>query len=312
MSNNLASTDKSNLPYYVATFRGRSVAIKRDTDYQNTIKLVQKSIPKLRAADSRDIFISTSLSDYGDAMVQISEEIWPDIVSSVKTVEIILEGDNDTSLDLATTRTGNVTWTPQLESAAGQSLPTQTPTSSVHSTKMPNDRLSRFETTFSATVRTASQKLLEFRDLRSTTTIREVKLLIEMEHNVPTALQSLRLAAKHLDDSKTLAHYYTSDSMIIDLIINARKCMIYLIPGWERIQDDEGYLDHLVRATYRSVEVQLSLNQSWELAAHRLSRDAPSKDYIHTVSWIVDILPGKPLLEQSLQAEMNCLFWDGM
>ncbi|KAG9122326.1 hypothetical protein FRC07_001361 [Ceratobasidium sp. 392] len=311
MSNNLASTDKSDLPYYVATFKGRFVAIKRDVDYQNTIKLVQKSIPKLRAADSRDIFISTSLSDYSDAMVQISEEIWPDIVSSVKTVEIALEGDDDESLDLATTRTGSVTWNPRLEGVTGQSLLSQTLTSSIRATKAPNNRPIHPGTIISATVRTPSQKLLEFGDLRSTTTIREVKLLIETEHNVPAALQILRLATKHLDDSKTLAHYDISSSTIIDLIVNARKSMIYLIPGWEAPQA-YGYQYGRRRATYQNVEVQLSLNQSWEVAAHRLSRGLPSKDYIHTAAWTVDVAPDKRLWEQSSKAEMTYLFWDGI
>ncbi|KAG9120685.1 hypothetical protein FRC07_003719 [Ceratobasidium sp. 392] len=88
MSNNLPGSDKSDLPYFVATYKGRAVAIKRDASYEATIKLVQKSIPKLRSIDTQDIFISTTLADYGDALIQISEDIWPEIVHSIKTVEI--------------------------------------------------------------------------------------------------------------------------------------------------------------------------------------------------------------------------------
>ncbi|KAG8728653.1 hypothetical protein FRC10_004728 [Ceratobasidium sp. 414] len=95
MSNNIANPDAPNLPYYVATFQGRSVAIKRDPDYQNTIKIVQKSIARLRGVDAQDILISTALADYGGAVVQICEEIWPDVVGDIRTVEITLDDPTD-------------------------------------------------------------------------------------------------------------------------------------------------------------------------------------------------------------------------
>ncbi|KAG9122072.1 hypothetical protein FRC07_001692, partial [Ceratobasidium sp. 392] len=113
MSNNLLHPDTSNLPYHVATYKGRSVAIKRDSDHQSTIKLVQKSIPKLRKAEAHDIFLSTALESYGGALVQISEEIWPDIVSHVKTVEIALEGEDETDPDWASTTNSKIKWTPR-------------------------------------------------------------------------------------------------------------------------------------------------------------------------------------------------------
>ncbi|KAG8721889.1 hypothetical protein FRC08_009146 [Ceratobasidium sp. 394] len=102
MSNNQTHPGTSNLPYYVATYKSRSVAIKRDPDYQTTIQLVQKSIPKLHPANVQDIFISTTLTNYGDALVQVSEEIWPDIVGDVKTVEITLESDDHAASDVNT------------------------------------------------------------------------------------------------------------------------------------------------------------------------------------------------------------------
>ncbi|QRV97968.1 hypothetical protein RhiJN_25987 [Ceratobasidium sp. AG-Ba] len=95
MSNNANPSGQAQLPYYVAKYKGRSVAIKRDSDYQATIKLMQKSIAKLRSAGPQDIIISTELADYGDAVVQISEEIWPDVVDNVKIVEVALEDLTD-------------------------------------------------------------------------------------------------------------------------------------------------------------------------------------------------------------------------
>ncbi|KAG8762342.1 hypothetical protein FRC12_009092 [Ceratobasidium sp. 428] len=85
--------DKSDLPYYVATYKGRAVAIKRDKNYEATIKLIQKSIPKLRSIDVQNIFVSTVLGDYGDALIQISEEIWPDVFENIKMVEITLDDE---------------------------------------------------------------------------------------------------------------------------------------------------------------------------------------------------------------------------
>ncbi|KAG8733328.1 hypothetical protein FRC12_018923 [Ceratobasidium sp. 428] len=122
MSNNLLHPDTSNLPYYVATYKGRSVAIKRDPDYQNTIKLVQKSVPKLRSVDGRDVFLSTTLENYGGALVQISEEIWPDIVDQVKVVEVVLEG-GDELVDSAGAGASHVVWTPRDGSTVASTLP---------------------------------------------------------------------------------------------------------------------------------------------------------------------------------------------
>jgi hypothetical protein len=55
------------------------------------MKLVQKSIPRLRSAKIEDIFISTTLAEYDDLMVQISEETWGDVVDRVKAVEVTLD-----------------------------------------------------------------------------------------------------------------------------------------------------------------------------------------------------------------------------
>jgi hypothetical protein len=44
----------------------------------------------LRSAEIQDIFISTTLTEYSDALVQISEETWENIVDRVKEIEVIL------------------------------------------------------------------------------------------------------------------------------------------------------------------------------------------------------------------------------
>jgi hypothetical protein len=64
---------------------------------QTTIKLIQKSIPQLRPAKIEDIFISTTLTEYEDLLVQLSEDTWPDIVDRVREIEVTFEDPRDTS-----------------------------------------------------------------------------------------------------------------------------------------------------------------------------------------------------------------------
>jgi hypothetical protein len=58
---------------------------------QTTIKLIQKSVPLLRSAKIEDIFMSTTLAEYDDLVVQISEEMWPDVFDRIKEIEVTLE-----------------------------------------------------------------------------------------------------------------------------------------------------------------------------------------------------------------------------
>ncbi|KAF8594943.1 hypothetical protein BDV93DRAFT_528990 [Ceratobasidium sp. AG-I] len=51
------------LSFYVASYDGRNVAIKRDADYQNTINLIKKSYSTLRSAKPQNIHISTTLPE---------------------------------------------------------------------------------------------------------------------------------------------------------------------------------------------------------------------------------------------------------
>jgi hypothetical protein len=58
---------------------------------QATIKLIRKSIPQLRSAKIEDIFMFTTLAEYDDLLVQISEETWPDVIGRIKEIEVTLE-----------------------------------------------------------------------------------------------------------------------------------------------------------------------------------------------------------------------------
>ncbi|KAG8739555.1 hypothetical protein FRC10_005444 [Ceratobasidium sp. 414] len=322
MSNNLTSADPSILPYYVATYKDRSVAIKRDANYEvsrsngttdtsnTTIKLVQKSIAKLRGANAQDILISTTLSDYGGALVQISEEIWPDVVSHVKTVEVALEGDDDTASGPTNMKTGNVTWTARHEHTGTATatdenvLDPPTTIASCPPSSDPANTSTDPQDSLSVTVRTPSHALLELNDLRPSTKIEDVKSLIEDRYGMPATLQSLGLLGKPLDNSMTLAQSDVTVSSIVDLSASARQCIIYLRDG--------PYDGYGRRLSYQNVKVQFSLNRVWELAALRHPTVTLPKDYVQSVSWNVDVAANGTLTEHGSGTKLSYLFWDGV
>ncbi|KAG8716388.1 hypothetical protein FRC08_009521 [Ceratobasidium sp. 394] len=311
MSNNIANPDALNLPYYVATYQGRSVAIKRDADYQNTIKLVQKSIAKLRSVDPQDILISTTLADYGGALVQISEEIWPDVVGDIKTVEVSLDDPTDAGCpDSGGVAYGKVALVRPEESVASATTvagPITEHTPARDTPRLvdqdPANTVNDPSHSIRVTVRPASQELLNLGDFRSSSTIGDIKSLIETTYRVPAILQRLDLLGQPLDDAKTLEQCRITDWTILDLYLNARQSMIYLYP-------DPG-LQTSERFRHKDIKVQLSLNRAWELAALRPSIGAPLQEYSQAVSWTVDVASGG-LLDHSSNTEVTCLFWDGI
>ncbi|KAG8796267.1 hypothetical protein FRC12_001372 [Ceratobasidium sp. 428] len=301
MSNNLLHPDVSNLPYYVATYKGRSVAIKRDPDYQNTIKLVQKSIPKLRSIDGRDVFLNTALENYGGALVQISEEIWPDVVDQVKMVEVSLDVDDNEYSESTNMSTGRVSWIPQgrhSEMTAANVNQEQDMLSQYVSAAA--DRSTVSSGVFSVIIRAPSQKLLTINDLRLSTRVGHIKSLIETEYNIPVNLQRFDLLGERLDDMKTLEQSRVTEQTILDLVLYTRRSAILVTRG--------ATLDP------RDIEIRYSRNLAWELLAHYPSIEAPSLDYIHTITWKVDVTNelAYSLGRESQAPTIASLYWDGV
>ncbi|KAG8679746.1 hypothetical protein FRC08_016770 [Ceratobasidium sp. 394] len=184
MSNNLVNPDKPIPSYYVATHKGRSAIIKRDADYQTTIKLVQKSIPNLRSANVQDIFISTTLADCGDGLLLISEEIWPELVNHVKAIEVTLED-----------QPAEASPTPPLSaSMARTATPRDTATSTAVAPESPTAIPAEPVRSVSITVQTVARKCFKFTDLPISKTISEIKSLVEAQSGVPAALQWLDIS----------------------------------------------------------------------------------------------------------------------
>ncbi|QRV96114.1 ubiquitin-like Rad60 SUMO-like protein [Ceratobasidium sp. AG-Ba] len=55
-----------------------------------TINLLKKSFTSLNTPGPETIRILTKMQDYGGLMTEISEDTWPDIVDSLKLVQISL------------------------------------------------------------------------------------------------------------------------------------------------------------------------------------------------------------------------------
>ncbi|KAG9122325.1 hypothetical protein FRC07_001360 [Ceratobasidium sp. 392] len=291
MSDHRINPSSSSPTYLIMKYRDRSVAIKRDPDYQ------------------------------------ISESVWPDIISEVKSVEITLDGD-----DIApptTTGAGNgstsqtakdrVEVAPADNTIRAIAVNEQAPwfssrphplssrlTPQQSFSNLSKDSMIHTRKTCSVTLRTPSLKLVKFKGLHSSTTIRDVKFLIETRYGVPAALQKLclfNILPRYLGDSNTLTQCHVASSKIVDVLVQARKSMIYLLPGGS--QSSRGL-------SYSNVEVQVSLNRSWELANLRPATEGELGDYFQSASWVVDVSGDGILLERGSKAELTYLFWDGM
>ncbi|KAG9123096.1 hypothetical protein FRC07_000232 [Ceratobasidium sp. 392] len=255
MSNNQTIRDAVAPPYYIATYEGRTIGVKRDDNYE-------KSIPKLRSANIQDIFVSSTLPEYGDTLVQIGEEMWPDVIDLIKNVNVTYEAPNNVGHDMAAG--------PIIQGNRSQKL-----MRSDAQTAHLDDRLSITSPDpsdlISIAVHTTSQRTLKFNNLRLSTIVKDVKSLIETELGVPAALQSLDLLGKPLLDAMTLGHSGVTSETPLDLSLNTRRTMIYFYP----FPTCGGY-------TAENVKVQIWLNRSWELAALGASERGSLKDNVQS------------------------------
>ncbi|KAG8695887.1 hypothetical protein FRC08_007501 [Ceratobasidium sp. 394] len=292
MSDTLTSTDTPKPSYYVATYKDRSAVIKRDADYQTTIKLVQKSIPNLRSANVQDIFISAALVDCGDGLLLISEEIWPEVVDNVKAIEVTLEvQDSEARRALAA---GLVD--AEMAAPCGTEDPTAQESNTSSTTSAEPDR------SVSITVQTATRKPFGLVDIPVSKTIGDIRLLIETKSGIPAALQWLDISGQRLVDTATLEQSGLASSMVCNLNLCTRQTMIYIFAPRGKSSSGTRIL--------KNVKVKLSLDRAWELAA--LYPQTSPRSIVQSASWTVNVHEDGKLVNQSSGTEHSCLFWDGM
>ncbi|QRV96110.1 polyubiquitin-C [Ceratobasidium sp. AG-Ba] len=323
MSNNVNPPGSTPLPYYVASYQGRTVAIKRDPDYQATIKLVQKSIAKLRSVDSQDIIISTTLADYGNAVVQISEEIWPDVVGGVKIVEIAVEPSTPLESPAPSqVETRTISFTPRDAEpvTAITAAPTLDESESIASLEYikPSDSSAGLGETANVTLRVASQDLVNLDGLSPSANFRDVKNLIEQKYGIPVALQVLETSGSRHADSLKLEQSDARNGVPLDLVLQTRKSIFYILPSYtyqNRSNTSYGHfgsyetcyrLNHL-----RNVTLQVSVNRKWDLAALGHYGCNSSADLTQSTSWIIDVSTENTLSDPSTKLIFPWIYWDG-
>ncbi|KAG8705826.1 hypothetical protein FRC09_002741 [Ceratobasidium sp. 395] len=309
MSNNFNHQDAPSTPYYVAKYQGRAVGIKRDENYEATIKLLQKSILKLRSADIQDIFISTTLPEYGDALVQISEDIWPDFVGRVKDVEVTLEGSD--TFDYDTTMGNRVaSLSPNLRNTQAQ-----VPSDQI-AYRVATATTADFSNPISVTIFATPQRILNFDDLYPSTTIGDIKSRIRTEYDIPATLQKIEYLGKPLQDIVTLGQSGVINGSTLELSFNTRQTMIYfrMPPKWQYPSCGPNYRTYPSCQERHNITLSIRLNRTWELAALRQHGGILLEDHIQSILWNIDTVKNSSVLlhDHHLQKQCPYLFWDGV
>jgi hypothetical protein len=140
-------------------------------------------------------------------------------------------------------------------------------------------------------------------DLYPSTTILDLKLLIQQRHKVPSALQRIKLFGKLLDDQSTFEQCDITDGTVVDLTLSLRRSMIYLLGRYDSGSGSE---------STKGVKVELSLNRAWEISLLRPTMKVSPSDYVQSVTWTVDAKYEGTLCETGSTNEMFYICWDGL
>ncbi|KAG8794384.1 hypothetical protein FRC12_024711 [Ceratobasidium sp. 428] len=300
------------LPYFVATFEDYAVTIKRDTEYNTVIRYIQKSIPKLRSVDAQNIRISTTLAEYGDTLIRISEETWPDLVDYVKNTKIVLDHAAEISSSVSNLRveeTGSVSTAISSEDVASPITTTnQDAQGTLAQTTPPRDATNAARTVshpnterFSVILRIMLSSQSQIKDVHRSSSIGSLKTRFEAEYGIPVALQSLCLLGEPLDDAQTLEQAGITENTTLDLTLNTRKSAIYCFAPHNGTQD---------RFTLFNVTVMCWLNRTWELVALGSKNSDGSRGAVGGY-WNVDVAHDGTIWDRSSKTELECICWDG-
>ncbi|CAE7162323.1 unnamed protein product [Rhizoctonia solani] len=78
------------LPFFAAEYSGRRISIRRTVDYDETISSVQKAFPVLSKVSTQRISLAQVFPELGDGGVEVSRELWKDILPLVKTMQVVV------------------------------------------------------------------------------------------------------------------------------------------------------------------------------------------------------------------------------
>jgi hypothetical protein len=150
---------------------------------------------------------------------------------------------------------------------------------------------------------------MHFDGLDPSTTVKDIKLLVQAQISVSAYFQRLSLLDNVLDDLKTLDQCGVTGKTIFELTTNLRKPMIYII----RPQGGSWYDGNFfyTNGIFQGIEVQLSLDRTWELSILHPSMKISPGDYVQSINWTIDLRSNKTLFDRNLGREVMYLFWDG-
>ncbi|KAG9101314.1 hypothetical protein FS749_008034 [Ceratobasidium sp. UAMH 11750] len=95
-----SASNKETVPLIMVKYGRRTVVVRRRSNYEATISSVKEIFPTLRALDDQNIHLSAVLKEFGEHLVEISQDAWSELVSQLKTVKVSVDdqeelGSND-------------------------------------------------------------------------------------------------------------------------------------------------------------------------------------------------------------------------
>ncbi|KAL1663919.1 hypothetical protein GGF50DRAFT_89030 [Schizophyllum commune] len=150
---------------------------------------------------------------------------------------------------------------------------------------------------FSIVVRTMTGKNLLIHSLTGSTTVDQLKYIVQDKEGIPPDEQRLGLEGVQMEGDRVLQDYGIREGSLIDLVFKLRggKPIIYLFSP-------------------RSVEatVRLSLTRDWSLSAIYPSVPIADKDGGQTLEWKVQTRADGTLHELNTALDVSYLFWEAL
>ncbi|KAI0310352.1 hypothetical protein OF83DRAFT_1178647 [Amylostereum chailletii] len=267
--NTVVSTPVSPL---IVAWNNRTVAVVRYDAYDDQIEAVRRA-RGFQALGGRPFHLEASLPGYGAEAHEISEDLWPHVVRTLRTVTLALDENTPNALDPS--------------AIAGQ--PDSPHVSDSRTSRSSGGRIF---------MRSVSGKTTDIEiDSFETTTVNDLKVLYQARENLPIWHQVFIFNTLRLENDRTLHDYdIRNESTIwVTVRLSPGKPVIYLFPP------------HLIV----DASVVLGLTPSWSFSAvYPKARDVSPDNGLHAIEWTVDARADGVLVDKASGSELSYLFWE--